>query len=74
VWATSAHGRFLVVDSARNASYWVQATFTTGTAYTETASNSGVAAVLDTLNLSTGVVSPVAIGFSNPSALLFVPG
>jgi hypothetical protein len=74
VWATSTHGRFLVVDSARNASYWVQAAFTSGTAYTETASNSGVAAVLGTLNLSTGVVSPVAIGFSNPSALLFVPG
>jgi len=74
VWATSARGRFLVVDSARNASYWVQATFTPGTAYTETASNAGVAGVFGTLNLSTGNVSPVAIGFSNPSGLLFIPG
>lgn len=72
VWATSREGRLLVSDGAGN-TYWVSSTrFVPGTIYTELPSDSGVAGALGIVNPSTGIISPIAIGFSSPTGMLFV--
>ena len=73
VWATSSQGRLLVVDSA-GATYWISAPhFVPGAVYTEGPSDSGVAGFVGVVDLSTGIVTPVIIGFSSPTGMLFLP-
>lgn len=72
VWATSQKGRLFVTDGTQNATYIVRASFTVGTVYTETPNDSGVAGLLATINLATGQLNPVAIGFGKPTGLIFV--
>ncbi len=74
VWATSQTGRLLVVDGSTNAVWSISGPFTTGDVYAETPSDSGVAGLLGTVDLATGTISPVAMGFKSPTGLLFVPG
>ncbi|MBV9358599.1 MAG: hypothetical protein JO023_24070 [Chloroflexi bacterium] len=64
----------LVVDGAANVIYAITAGFKPGTVYTEAPSDSGVASFLGTLDLKTGTVTPIAVGFQSPTGLLFVPG
>ncbi len=73
VWATATHGRMLVVDGPANVIYTVRANFTKGTVYTEAPNDSGVASFVGTIDLSTGTITPVAVGFSSPTGLLFIP-
>lgn len=74
VWATATQGRLLVVDAGANNTYWVSTSqFTPGTIYTETPSDSGVAGTVDVVDPSTGIVTPIVLGFVSPSGLLFVP-
>ncbi len=73
VWATGATGRLLVIDGKKNSTYWLRTNFTPGTVYTETPDDSGMAGVVGKVNTSTGIISPVAIGFGKPTGLLFVP-
>jgi hypothetical protein len=73
VWITSAHGRLLVVDRANGKTYWIRTTFDVGTVYTETVFNAGVSALVGRLDTGTGNIAPIAIGFTDPSGLLFVP-
>jgi len=73
VWATSTSGRLLVVDASGN-TVWISAPqFTPGTVYTEAPSDSGTAGFVGVVDLSTGIVTPVVIGFGSPSGMLFVP-
>ena len=73
VWATSTKGRLLVVDSAGNV-FWISVPqFIPGTVYTEGPSDSGTASFLGVVDLKTGIVTPVVIGFSSPTGMLFVP-
>jgi hypothetical protein len=74
VWAKNRSGRLYVVDGTQNATYIVRTSFISGTAYTETPDDSGVTGLLGTLNLATGRVAPVAIGFGKPTGLVFVAG
>lgn len=74
VWATAQEGRLWVVDSAANAVYTITTNFKSGSVYTEAPSDSGVASFVGTLNLKTGTVVPVAIGFKSPTGLLFTAG
>ncbi len=71
-WATAKEGHLLIVDAKQNAIYSVHADFTTGTVYTETPSDSGVAGFVGTIDLTTGIISPVIIGLTSPSGMIFV--
>jgi hypothetical protein len=62
------------VDSAANTIYTITADFKPGTVYTEAPSDSDVASFVGTINLQTGAVTPVAIGFKSPTGLLFTTG
>ncbi|GCE17491.1 hypothetical protein [Dictyobacter kobayashii] len=73
VWPNDTDGRLLVVDGPANHTYWVRGHFKAGSIYTETPSDSGVAGVLATVDKSTGILSPVAIGFTSPTGMIFVP-
>jgi hypothetical protein len=72
-WATSADGEFLIVDGTTNMIYSVKGPFVPGTAYTETPDDSSIASMFGTVNLKTGVVSPLIIGFTKATGLLFLP-
>jgi hypothetical protein len=74
VWATSAGGRLLVADGTTNAVWQITGVFTPGTVYTETPDDSSVTGLLATLNLSSGALAPVGIGFKKPTGLAFIPG
>ncbi|MDB5077479.1 MAG: putative cell wall binding protein [Chloroflexi bacterium] len=74
VWATSAHGHFLMTDTGANSVYSVSATFVPGTLYAAMPNDSGVAGLLGTISESKGIISPVAIGFVSPHGMAFVPG
>lgn len=73
VWASSAKGRLLVSDGTSGNTYWIRADFKPGTVYTQTPDDSGVAGLVATVDVSTGIVIPVAIGFKKPTGMIFVP-
>ena len=73
VWIPSVHGRLLIVDAARNQTYWMETTFKPGTVYTESYPDSSVQSVVGQLDPATGVLTVVATGFLKPTGLLFVP-
>jgi hypothetical protein len=59
------------VDGPANAIYQVRGAFTAGTVFTEAPSDSGVAGFVGTVDLKTGTITPIAIGFKSPTGLLF---
>jgi hypothetical protein len=73
-WITAAKGRLLIVDGKTNTIYVVRAAFKPGAVYAEAPSDSGVAGFVGTLDLKTGTLRPVMVGFGSPTGLLFVPG
>jgi sugar lactone lactonase YvrE len=74
VWATSSKGRLLITDGTTNQTYWLTtAKFGVGDVYTQTPNDSGVAGLIGTVDLGTGIVTPIAIGFAKPTGMLFVP-
>jgi hypothetical protein len=73
VWTTTGKGRLLVVDGQSNNLYWVRESQAKGTIFTEAPSDSGVPGFLGTLDLTTGFVHPVMIGFLQTTGLAFVP-
>ncbi len=74
VWATSKHGRLLVVDATLNQTFWLSLPeFTVGTVYTQTPDDSGVVGLIGAVDMGTGFVNPIALGFSKPTGMLFVP-
>jgi hypothetical protein len=79
VWPPSESGRLFIVDGA-NAIYTIRGEISPNAVYTEAPSDSGVAGFVGTvaksggtLNGSTGIITPIAIGFGSPTGLLFVP-
>jgi hypothetical protein len=73
VWATSTQGRLLIVDRLSGKTYWIRATFERGAVYTEAGFDTSVGNLVGQLDQSTGNITAIAIGFSDPSGLLFVP-
>ena len=74
VWIKpAARGRLLVVDAKTNTIYSVKTKFTPGTIYTETPSDSGVSSFVGTVDLATGIIKPVIIGFGSATGLIFDP-
>lgn len=74
VWATAAQGRLMVVDGGENSTYWISAShFVVDTIFTQTPNDSGVAGLVGVVDPSTGIVTPIIIGFSKPTGMIFVP-
>lgn len=73
IWPSAAQGRLLVADTTANTVYALRTRFATGTPYAATPNDSGVAGFVGTINLSSGTITPVAIGFHAPHGELFLP-
>jgi hypothetical protein len=72
-YATKSKGSLLLTDNSNNRLYAITGSFTTGGAYVSTASDSTVTKLVGSLDLMSGAITPIAIGFSNPHAMIFVP-
>jgi hypothetical protein len=65
------NGTFLVVDGTTNTIYSLRTQLQS--VYTETPNDSGVSGLFGTVDLSTGIVTPVAIGFKKATGLALFP-
>ena len=74
VWATAANGQLLVVDGKANTIYSMRKTggFTANDVYTQTPDDSTIPNIVGTLDLATGNVAPIAVGFKKATGLLFL--
>lgn len=72
-WATSTKGTLYVTDNADNKVYAITGNFKKGTAFVASPSDSGVAGFVGTIDLSSGIIKPIALGMKSPAGLLFVP-
>jgi hypothetical protein len=74
VWVTSIHGRLLVADGTSGNTYWISLThFAPGVVYTQAPDDSGVVGFMGVVDLTTGFITPVVIGFAKATGMLFVP-
>jgi len=74
VWVTSTQGRLLVSDGTTGNTYWISVPhFVPGSVYTEAPDDSGVVGFLGAVDLKTGFITPVVIGFFKATGMLFVP-
>ncbi|HEY0871131.1 MAG TPA: hypothetical protein VGD55_12085, partial [Acidothermaceae bacterium] len=75
VWTTNTKGQLLVVDGKANIIYSVRRSdgWTVGIVYTETPDDSTIPNILGTLDLTTGNIQPIAVGFGKATGLLFLP-
>jgi hypothetical protein len=74
VWITSSQGRLLVADGASGNTYWITEThFGPGIVYTQAPDDSGVVGFVGVVDLSTGFITPVVIGFFKATGMLYVP-
>ncbi len=72
VWSPSTPaGRLLVTDGVIGNTYWINAY--PGTVYTQAPDDSGVVGFVGVINMTTGLITPVVIGFYHPTGMLFVP-
>jgi sugar lactone lactonase YvrE len=71
VWSPSTPGRLLVTDGTIGNTYWINAY--PGTVYTQAPDDSGVVGFVGVINTSTGLITPVMIGFAKATGMLFVP-
>lgn len=71
VWAPSSPGRLLVTDGTIGNTYWINAY--PGTVYTQAPDDSGTVGFVGVINMTTGFVRPVVIGFAKATGMLFVP-
>ena len=73
VWATAVQGRLLITDTAMNALYMMRGTFVPGTLYAASPNDSGTASMVSTIDQTSGLLTPVAIGFKSPHGMAFIP-
>ncbi len=73
MWTTSNAGRIFVVDGGKNAIYTLKWAGPKGSVFTEAPSDSGVAGFVGTLDMTTGFISPVSVGWTKPTGLMYVP-
>jgi hypothetical protein len=70
----SGMGRLLVVDGG-GSTYWISkdTAFTAGSIYTQAPNDSGVTNFVATVSTATGFVTPIAVGFTKATGMVFVP-
>jgi hypothetical protein len=71
VWP-SGSGRLLVVDGG-GVTYWISGAFAKGDIYTQAPNDSGIDNFVATINPATGFETPIAIGFTKATGMIFVP-
>lgn len=71
-WATRSQGTLYMTDSPTGKIYAVSGKFTPGTVFVTSPGDAGVAAFLGTVDLKTGIVTPMGVGFGSPEGLIFV--
>jgi hypothetical protein len=75
IWPSAPAGRFLISDTGANTIFALHSgSLAAGSVYGTAPSDSGVAGFVGTIDLKSGVVVPVAIGFKSPHGMLFLPG
>jgi hypothetical protein len=75
-WADHARGTLYVVDNGTNTVYTLTGPFTAGEAFAalDTVGSASQTTELDTLNLSTGALSPLVTGFTAIKGIAWAPG
>ena len=74
VWTPSTQGRLLVADGTSGNTYWITEThFSPGIVYTQAPDDSGVVGFVGVVDLKTGFITPVVIGFFKATGMLYVP-
>lgn len=73
-WTTSSTGTLYVVDAQAGDVYTISGHFKPDTVFIACPNDAGVAGFVGTVDLTTGVITPWAIGLGSPKGLLFVPG
>lgn len=72
VWTTAPTGKLFIVDGPQNTIWQMTGHFDVNTVFVEAPSDSGVGGFVGTLDLTTGLIKPIAIGFGSPTGLEFV--
>ena len=69
----SGDGRLLVVDAGGN-TYWIakDSPFAAGSIYTQAPNDSGVTNFVGTVDPSSGLITPLAVGFTKATGMVFV--
>ncbi len=70
-WTAAGKGRLLVADGTANAVYAISGLYGANATYAISAADSGVSALLGSLNTATGNLKPFVFGFQDPTALLY---
>lgn len=73
VFATSATGTLFVTDTSANKIYAITGSFKPGTAFVAAPNDSGTAGFLATVDLKSGIITPIVVGMGSPHGILFVP-
>jgi hypothetical protein len=71
----SGMGRLLVTDGVSGNTFWISkdTPFTAGSIYTQSPNDSGVSNFVGTVSTTTGIVTPLAVGFTKATGMIFVP-
>lgn len=71
----SGMGRLLVTDASSGNTFWISkdTTFAAGSIYTQAPNDSGVTNFVGTVDPKTGFITPIAIGFTKATGMVFVP-
>jgi hypothetical protein len=72
-WTTQDEGHFLVVDQTANEIFTITADFTANTPFTVSPHDAGVVNFLGTIDPATGLITPIVVGFADPTGVIFVP-
>ena len=73
VFATSATGTLYVTDTSTDKIYAITGNFKPGTAFVAAPNDSGTAGFLATVDLKSGIITPIVGGMGSPHGILFVP-
>jgi hypothetical protein len=73
VFPSSAKGCLLVADNSSGVYSICSSVWVPGAAYTSAPNDSTVIGFVGTLNLSSGAIQPVIVGFTNPHGMAFIP-
>ena len=71
-WITSTHGTLYMTDSVAGKIYKITGNFTKGTVLATSPHDAGVGPFLGQVDLTTGIVKPIGIGYGNPQGMIFV--
>ena len=71
----SGMGRLLVTDGVSGNTFWISkdTAFAAGSIYTQPPNDSGVTNFVGTVDPKSGLITPLAVGFTKATGMVFVP-